>query len=136
MNNLGLDTLPTNFEQGQISSKSTLIKFDKTFYDILLFKKVVHHYILHRMMYKSFDFEKRNFFDQRDEQVKYGWCQQVGARKLRCLSKLFFIRDVHTNLFMRFHQSTQKFIRDYTSGPGLQQLSQKNSILDVRLRSE
>ena len=41
------------------------------------------------------------------------------AKKLRCLHKLFFIRDAHTKLFTRFHQSTQKFLCDYTTGPGL-----------------
>ena len=43
----------------------------------------------------------------------------MAARKLRSLPKLFFIRDVHTNLFMWLHWSTQKFLRDYTTGLGL-----------------
>ena len=35
------------------------------------------------------------------------------------LLKLFFIRDFHTNFFIRSHQSTQKFLQDYITGSGL-----------------
>ena len=43
----------------------------------------------------------------------------MATRKLRGLSKLFFIRDVHSKISIRLHQSTQKFLRDYITGPGL-----------------
>ena len=36
----------------------------------------------------------------------YRWCQQVVGRKLRCLPKLFFIRDAYINYFTRFHKKT------------------------------
>ena len=82
-------------------------------------------------VYKSFDFEGKKYFDMRGQQVKYEWCWQVAARKLRCLPKLFFIRDVHINFFIKFYYLTQKFLGDYTAGLGLLAIVAKNFIFDV-----
>ena len=66
-------------------------------------------------MYKSFDFEEKKIFDQ--SSIGQIWVLLAGSgQKIVCLAKLFFIRDDHIYFFIRFHQSTQKFLRAYTTG--------------------
>ena len=41
-------------------------------------------------MYKSFDFEKIFFFDQRGQLVKYGWFYQMVVKKIEMSTQVIF----------------------------------------------
>ena len=57
----------------------------------------------------------------------------MAARKLKCLPNLYFIRNVHATLLKRFHLSTQKLLRDYTTRPDLFIIEEKCCIVECCL---
>ena len=57
----------------------------------------------------------------------------MAARKLKCLPKLHFMRNVHTNLLIRFHLSTQKLLQDFTARPDLFIIKEKCCIVEFFL---